>query len=134
LVSIFAWLLRHYIVTIILFVLFAFYPQFGKKLEANENFVKADDVTRMNATKVKRIFMVKYDLFTIAQAFLKIRTEADIIDVLRLAKQNGLHVSIRGQKHTMGGQTIAPDGYVIDMTYFKTIRYLRNVCSLVLSW
>jgi hypothetical protein len=30
---------------------------------------------------------------------------------------------MRGQMHTMGGQTIATGGYVIDMNYFKTMRY-----------
>jgi hypothetical protein len=39
----------------------SFYPQFGKKIESYENVVKVDDVTRMNSTRVKRIFMVKYE-------------------------------------------------------------------------
>ena len=31
-----------------------------------------------------------------------------------MAREHGKPVSMRGTRHTMGGQTIAPDGYVID--------------------
>lgn len=63
----------------------------------------------MNPTKVSRIFDVL--------------TNDDIKHVLRLAQEDGVQVSIRGTKHSMGGHTIAPDGYVLDMRNFNRISY-----------
>jgi hypothetical protein len=59
-----------------------------------------DDVTRMNATAVERIFCV--------------RQESDITRVLQLARQHGMKVSVRGTRHSMGGHTVIKGGYVID--------------------
>ena len=60
-----------------------------------------DDVARMNAQRVERIF--------------RVRTVDDVKAVLRLARQHGRPVSMRGTRHSMGGHTIAADGYVIDL-------------------
>ena len=38
-------------------------------------------------------------------------------------RAHGKSVSVRGCSHTMGGQTIAQGGYVIDTTYFKKMTY-----------
>ena len=62
---------------------------------------QADDVTRLNAQPVERIFSV--------------RTSEDIKRVLALARQHSKPVSIRGTRHSMGGHTIAAGGYVIDL-------------------
>jgi len=65
------------------------------------------DVTKIDSRPVDKIFYVKdYD---------------DIIDVIRLAKANNKKISIRGQSHTMGGQTIIENGYLIDMKYLNRI-------------
>lgn len=74
-----------------------------------ESRVFVDDITRLNKTEVDRVFYVK--------------TADDLKNIIGLARANGKHVSIRGQSHTMGGQTIAADGYVIDMKYFNKMRY-----------
>ena len=60
--------------------------------EINQNVLMLDDVTRMNAKEVDRIFMV--------------RTTEDVRHVLKLARINGITVSMRGTKHSMGGHTI----------------------------
>ena len=62
---------------------------------------RVDDVSRMNAQQVERIFSV--------------RSADDIKRVLALARAHGKHVSMRGTRHSMGGQTIAAGGYVIDL-------------------
>ena len=56
----------------------------------------ADDVTGLNATSVARIIMA--------------RCVADVQFALALATSAGLTVSIRGTQHSMGAQSIAPDG------------------------
>ena len=58
-----------------------------------------DDVTRMNPTEVDRIFFV--------------RSAEDVKHVLRLARLRGKSVSFRGTKHSMGGHTLAENGFVI---------------------
>ena len=60
--------------------------------EINQTVLMVDDVTRMNAKEVDRIFMV--------------RTTEDVQHVLKLARINGKTVSMRGTKHSMGGHTI----------------------------
>ena len=69
----------------------------------------ADDVTRMNAEEVDRIFFV--------------RIAEDVKHVLKLARSNGKTVSMRGTKHSMGGHTIAKNGYVIDMEKLNHVVY-----------
>jgi len=66
-----------------------------------------DDVTRLNANVVQRVFHV--------------RGSDDIQRVLRLARERGVPVSCRGTQHTMGAHTIAAGGYVIDC---KNLRHL----------
>ena len=60
-----------------------------------------DDVTRLNSTEVERIFFV--------------RNSGDVQRVLSQARAEGRSVSMRGTQHSMGGQSIAPGGFVIDM-------------------
>ena len=66
-----------------------------------------DDVTRLNASVVQRVFHV--------------RGPEDIQRVVRLARERGVQVSCRGTQHTMGAHTIAGGGYVIDC---KNLRHL----------
>jgi hypothetical protein len=62
---------------------------------------KCDDVTRLNQTEVEAVYCV--------------RNRADVQRVLALARAAGRTVSMRGARHTMGGQTLTPGGIVIDM-------------------
>ena len=71
-----------------------------------------DDVTRMNFDHVERLFCV--------------RSKEDVKHVLGLARQNGKKVSMRGTRHTMGGQTIAPGGYVIDLLKLRQFSFDRQ--------
>jgi FAD/FMN-containing dehydrogenase len=64
---------------------------------------RTDDVARMNSQHVDRIFHV--------------RTAEDIKHVLALAQKHGKPVSMRGTRHSMGGQTITAGGFVIDLLH-----------------
>jgi hypothetical protein len=70
---------------------------------------QVDDVSRLNATTVERVCQV--------------RTAADVKAVLRRAAAEGRQVSVRGTQHSMGGHTIAPGGYVLDMAHFDRLAY-----------
>ena len=72
-----------------------------------DNFVRVDDVTRMNACAVERIFHV--------------RSTDDVKHVLGLARARGQRVSMRGAKHSMGGHTMCSGGFVLDMKYLNHI-------------
>lgn len=72
------------------------------------NYIKyADDVTNMNKTIVDNVFEV-------------LSTE-DIIYVIELARKYNKKVVARGERHSMGGHTIAKDGYIIDTKYMNNI-------------
>lgn len=75
-----------------------------------------DDVTRMNAAPVQRVFCV--------------REEADILRVLELARQDGVPVSVRGTRHSMGGHTIATNGFVIDCMKLNRHHFDPESCLL----
>ena len=75
-----------------------------------------DDVTRMNAEEIDRIFFV--------------RTAEDVKHVLHLARSHGKTVSMRGTKHSMGGHTIAKDGYVIDMARLNHMEYSKDTKTI----
>lgn len=72
----------------------------------------ADDVSRLNKTKVDSIITISSDKEA-AYRQLKI--------LLQYASANKLPVSIAGARHSMGGHTIAPDGIVINMLPFKNM-------------
>jgi FAD/FMN-containing dehydrogenase len=72
----------------------------------------ADDISRMNATAVHQLWDIPGNE-SAAQASLR--------DLLQEAKTNRLHVSIAGARHSMGGQTIAPDGMRINMLPLKSM-------------
>src|SRR3954464_8701084 len=64
----------------------------------------ADDVSRLNKTPVAGIWDMPADQ---AQA------ETQLREILLRAQASGLHVSIAGARHSMGGQTIYPAGLAI---------------------
>jgi FAD/FMN-containing dehydrogenase len=69
-----------------------------------------DDVSRMNETAVSESWDMPKDPQT---------AEPQLRQLLQRAESHGLHVSIAGARHSMGGQTIYPGGVVINMLPFK---------------
>src|SRR4030095_7790976 len=51
---------------------------------------------------------------------------ADIVDAVRLARTNGLDVSIRGGGHNVGGRGTVDDGGMIDLSPMKGIHVARS--------
>ena len=73
------------------------------------NKIMVDDVTQLNKAPVDGIFFP--------------RMTQDVKHILALARQEGKRVSMRGTKHSMGGHTIAENGFVIDMAKLDHIKY-----------
>ena len=84
-----------------------------------DHVLKVDDVSRMNATPVSRLFMV--------------RNKEDVKHVLHLAREKGVSVSMRGTKHSMGGHTIAENGFIMDMDRINHMKYNKNSSSVTLG-
>jgi dienelactone hydrolase len=55
---------------------------------------------------------------------------ADIVDAVRLARTNGLDVSIRGGGHNVGGRATIDDGLMIDLSPMKGIHVAPRVCTV----
>ncbi len=71
-----------------------------------------DDASRLNPTHMQLV-QVSSELPTAKE---QLRT------VLKHAKAQGKKVTMAGSRHTMGGQTIYPDGISLDMTQFKQMQ------------
>lgn len=63
----------------------------------------------MNGTKVNKIVMP--------------RTKEDVFEALEYCVTKGLNLSCRGTKHSMGGQSIAKEGVILDMAYISHVQY-----------
>jgi FAD/FMN-containing dehydrogenase len=74
---------------------------------------QTDDASRLNATTVREVWAIPAG---------RADAEAQLAALLTRTKAEGLHVSIAGARHSMGGHTIFPDGVAIDMTPFKEMR------------
>jgi len=72
----------------------------------------ADDISRMNATPVRQIWDVPGN---------EADAQTGLRALLQEAEAHRLHVSIAGARHSMGGQTIAPDGIRINMLPLKSM-------------
>jgi FAD/FMN-containing dehydrogenase len=70
----------------------------------------ADDVSRLDKTQVAEIWDMPSDPQTAEQ---KLR------ELLQYAQAQHLHVSVAGARHSMGGQTIYPQGIVVNMLPYK---------------
>jgi FAD/FMN-containing dehydrogenase len=70
----------------------------------------ADDVSRLNITRVDTVILVDSD---------RIKAVQQLAGIIRYARINAIPVSIAGARHSMGGHTIAADGIVINMLPFK---------------
>lgn len=57
----------------------------------------------------------------------------DIRLVLREAKAAGVKVSTRGAKHSMGGQSIAKNGVILDMQYITHMRYNKDTDTVTVG-
>jgi FAD/FMN-containing dehydrogenase len=73
----------------------------------------ADDVSRLNATPIHQFWDILSDEST-AQSALR--------ELLKQAGGAGLHVSIAGARHSMGGQTIAPGGIRVNMLPLRAMK------------
>ena len=65
-----------------------------------------DDASRLNETRVAEICDVPAD---------DQEAESQLRELLARARKDGLHVSVVGAHHSMGGQTIYPGGIQINM-------------------
>lgn len=65
-----------------------------------------DDASRMNRTQVAEIWRAPADLAT---------AETELRAILHRATRENKKVAIAGARHSMGGQTIWPDGIALDM-------------------
>lgn len=72
----------------------------------------ADDISRLNATAIHEAWDVPSDE-SAAQSALR--------ELLKQAGSSGMHVSIAGARHSMGGQTIAPGGIRVNMLPLKSM-------------
>ena len=76
------------------------------------NQIMVDDVTQLNHAPVSGVFFP--------------RTIDDVKHILALARKEGKKVSMRGTKHSMGGHTIAENGFVIDTAKLNNIIYDKD--------
>jgi FAD/FMN-containing dehydrogenase len=72
----------------------------------------ADDISRLNATAIHEAWDVPSDEGS-AQSALR--------EVLKQAGSAGMHVSLAGARHSMGGQTIAPAGIRVNMLPLRSM-------------
>ncbi|CAF0756127.1 unnamed protein product [Didymodactylos carnosus] len=82
--------------------------------------IYVDDISRLNSTRINAIFYP--------------RTINDLQYIVNKAKYNGKHISLRGQAHTMGGQTLPSNhnDYIIDLKYMNRVEYnVENETVLV---
>jgi FAD/FMN-containing dehydrogenase len=87
----------------------------GSTASAKAHF--ADDVSRLNATGIREAWDIPSDGAT-AQSALR--------ELLKQADGDGMHVSIAGARHSMGGQTIAPGGIRVNMLPLKSMELDEN--------
>ena len=72
----------------------------------------ADDASRMNATRIA-------DVVTLPASMTE--SELRLRSLLARANAEGLHVTVAGARHTMGGHTIYPVGIAVDMSALRAM-------------
>jgi len=72
----------------------------------------ADDVSRLNKTKVDSVIAISPD---------KEAAYDQLKKLLQYASDHKLQVSVAGARHSMGGHTIAPNGIIVNMLPFKSM-------------
>lgn len=73
----------------------------------------ADDASRLNRTEVADTWRIPSD---------PRQAEKQLVQLLERARRDGLHLSIAGARHSMGGHTIYPGGIVLDMLPFNRMQ------------
>lgn len=73
----------------------------------HHQFKTINDASCLNRTRV-------FDI-------VKIKSIDDITGALKTARENNLHISIAGIRHSMGGQAFYKDALILDMTQFNKI-------------
>lgn len=81
--------------------------QYIKTSTADQDPYLMTDYSRLHPVKVERIVQGK--------------DEAQLVRLVREAKEKGLTVSISGQRHSQGGHTYYEDGIVVDMTSYNEV-------------
>jgi FAD/FMN-containing dehydrogenase len=79
----------------------------GTPAELPEGFV--DDASRLNSTRIQRVWEIPGE----PEA-----GETQLAALLAAARREHTPVSVAGARHSMGGQTIAPGGILVDMRRF----------------
>jgi cytokinin dehydrogenase len=59
----------------------------------------------------------------VPRAVVRPRTVQDIVRVVAYANQNGIKLAVRGQAHSLSGQTLVDDGIVIDASSLRGVEY-----------
>jgi len=77
----------------------------------------ADDISRLNATAIHQAWNVPSDEATAQSA---------LAELIKRAGNAGMHLSIAGARHSMGGQTIAPGGIRVNMLPLKSMELDEN--------
>jgi hypothetical protein len=81
----------------------------------------ADDISRLNATPIYETWDVPRDGNSARSA---------LREILKQAESAGMHVSLAGARHSMGGQTIAPGGIRVNMLPLKSRCWTNaEICS-----
>ena len=92
---------------------FYYFKQKQEHYTDNIDYAKySDDITKMNKTPIDKIFNVM--------------CADDIIYVIDMAHKNNKKIIARGESHSMGGQTITENGYIIDTKFMNHILKLNN--------
>lgn len=72
-----------------------------------------------NYDEARQVFNAMIDKYP--AAILQCKTEQDIVEGVKFARENNLEVSVRGNGHHGAGLSIADDGFMIDLSAMKTI-------------
>jgi FAD/FMN-containing dehydrogenase len=63
---------------------------------------------------------------TAVAGIVDVRTEEDLLNAMAFAKEHDLKISIAGQQHSMGGQTMVRGGLLLDMKHFNKVLQLEE--------
>lgn len=76
--------------------------------------INVNDVSKLSKTKVYKIVRTEND---------EQKAEKQISDLVKQALKEKKKISIAGAQHSMGGHTLYPDGFVLDMSKFNKISF-----------
>ncbi|HVV00558.1 MAG TPA: FAD-dependent oxidoreductase, partial [Verrucomicrobiae bacterium] len=79
---------------------------FDRRADVTVPSGKANDASRLDETPIREAWTVPAD---------RAKAESELARLLKRARETGTPVSMAGARHSMGGQSIARNGIVIDM-------------------